>query len=325
MITAKPSSFTEGQLLDDFDGKILEAGTDWFDYNGTREAVPALRLVIGHGDNFSEIYIQHYTAGDVKNFHPTGGDESFESPHGVGPNDDAGHPTPKLIGLGFDAVGDKQFLGKSSNTGMLLSSVVSAGLPEDRLESGNYKEALTGLVCHFMRQVVPEKPGSHKGTPEKGKANTRLQTVLLVSEIKAGLDGQPAAPTTTAKTTAVAAKPKPAAPVAPVAKPAPAKPTAPTATTTAPAPSAPAAGALDPADYDEALQQLVLAELTKTAEDGETLVYAAGLKKGGLIPIAFNGITKDAKFRTFATKRVMDPAFLSSGPWTYENGVLSLG
>lgn len=310
MISANPETFTKGgSLLDDFDGKILEAGTCLFDYNGTlAEGVPALRVVIGHGENFAELVIEHYTAGDVKNFVPSMGDgETFESPYG------AAEGATRTMGMGFDQVGDKGFLNESTKTGLLIAACVNAGLDPAKLDTGNYYEALTGLLCHWMRRNLPERTGGKALTQDPAKAGKKKfpEQILEPSEIKEGV--AKAKPAAAAKPAAVNAAKKPA-PAATAAKP----------QAAAAAPSAPAAtngggATLDPAEYDEAITKIILGKITAEGADGT-------IKKRDLVQLLYGSIKTDTTFRTAATKRAIQGDFLAGGPWSFDeaSGVLSV-
>lgn len=283
-VSANPDTFTAG-LIDDFDGKIIEARTNLFTYPGTAIEVPALKVVIGYGEGFTELYEQQYAAGDMKNFVPT---------------DD---------NLAFDQVGDRGFLAKSSNLGMLIASLVNSGFPKALLDAGDYN-VLDGTVCHFLRQQQAESKNK-VANPEGGDQPAKKRDILLVSEVKA-LPGGKAV--TGAKATTATAKPKPG-PVA-VPKPAAATPT--------PAAAAPAADAGDTAVLDEKLQELLMEALMES-DDAGNLKRPDGIKKKDLVPLVFKAHAKsDGATRNYVTKRVVQPEFLSSGPWSFVADVLAM-
>lgn len=306
MISANPDTFTEGgSLLDDFDGKVLEAGTCLFDYNGTiAEGVPALRLVIGHGEGFAEVVIEHYTAGDVKNFVPSMGEgETFESSYGLPAG--AAEGTTRTMGMGFDQVGDKGFLNKSTKTGMLIAAFVNAGLEGAVLDTGNYYAALTGKLAHWMRRTLPERTGGKALTQDPAKAGKKKfpEQILEPVELK--------------EQAAAAAKPKPAATAA-AKKPAPATAAKPAAAQATATPAAETNGASVPeAEYDDKIVEIILKKLTEEGGSGT-------IKKRDLVQLLYGSIKTDPKFRSAATKRAVSPDFLAAGPWSVEGDVLSV-
>lgn len=286
-IGLNPDAFTEGQLLDNFTGIIKEARTSLFTYPGTTVEGPSLKLTIGHGEGNAEIYEQQYSAGRMADFVPT------------------------EDGTGFDGVGDKTSLSKSSNVGMLIMSLVNSGFPKALLDVGDFT-VLDGTLCHFLREVQPERAGIANPEGADGKKKGP-RTVLLVSEVKALPGGKPA--TATKTTTAAAKKPGPVAvPAAAKATPAP-----------APAPAAAAAPAGDAAALDEKLRDFLMEKLTESNEAGD-LVRPNGLKKKELVPLVFSTYKADAVMRNYGTKRVVQAEFLAAedAPWSFADDVLAM-
>lgn len=309
MIGMKPSDMGEGGLFDNTKAKILEAGTCLLSYNNSAIEVPALRLVLGFGEDWGATeatrYIQHYSAGDLSNFTPTVGEEAFVS--GI---------DEVTLGFGFDAVGSRGSLVKTSNAGMLMASMVAAGFDEDRFSNGNLTEALTGQVFHFKRQVQPDRPGIVNPEEESGGKKKGPRTILLVSEyFGEGAEEAPAPAKVAAKPGPKPAAPKPAAP-----KPATAPKAAVPAKAAAPVAAPPAAEGVDTEEMDARLVVTIM-ELLETLP-GKTI------KRPGLVTALYRGPLKnDPALRTYAGTRALEAAFLQAGAdagnWTYENSTLT--
>lgn len=279
-ISANPETFTEGGLIDDFDGIIIEARTNLFTYPGSNVEIPALRLLIGHGEGDAERHEQQYSAGDLKNF------------------------VPSEDQLGFDQVGDRGYLVKTSNLGMLLSSLVAGGFPKALLDAGEYN-VLDGTRCHFMRQVQQERKGlaNPEGAEDKKKGP---RTILLVSEVKELPGGKKA----TAPKPAAAAKPVAAKPATTTAAPKPAA---------APAAAAPAA---DAGELEGKLQEFLMEKLVEVNDAGE-LARPDGIKKKELLPLVMAEYKTNPPMRNFGVKRVVQQDFLAGGPWQFADDVLT--
>jgi hypothetical protein len=306
-VSGNPQTFTEGALLDDVDARIAKVRTNLFTYEGTSTTVPAACVTFLYGPNRDQEYVQQYSAGDIRDFVPDG-------PEGG-------------TGTGFNAVGERGVLSKGSNWGRFLLSLAANGFPVERLDPGDFS-VLEGTDVHLLREVQKTFTGSRSAAPNKEqkddgpaaaggpKPKEKDRTILLVSAIHALPGAQPGTGTATAtKPTATAGAKK--APTPPATKPAPASHPTPAHTAT-PAPATAVAEApTETADQDEALRGVLLGILGEAGDKG--------LKKKELVPKVYTAITNDAIFRNWAAKRVVMDDFLSTGPWTYDNGVVTLG
>lgn len=314
MISANPNTFVEGGFLDDVDVEILEAGTCLWDYAGTRkEDSPALRVVYGYGE--SQTRIEYYSAGDLKHFVPTTGQEAFQSSYGAAEGETV------EIGMGFDAVGDKPGLGKGTKTGHLLLSCVNSGMPPESFDSGNLYAALTGVKGHVNLMPMPEmKERANAPNAEKreGGGPRKPATVLCFTSITAypGMK-QGAKPSGQGKPAAAA---KAQAAKAPAATPAAAKAQTPAAAAVSATPTANAVeGALTEViakdTYTDKAQEMVLGVLDRQG--------GAPLFKRDLMGKLFPLVKIDTQFRNWLAQNVTKDDFLGNGPWVYADDQLT--
>lgn len=312
MISANPNTFVQGGFLDDVDVEILEAGTALWDYAGTRkEDSPALRIVYGYGE--SQQRIEYYSAGELKHFVPTSGEEAFQSPYGA----EEGQTVE--IGKGFDAVGDRQGLGTGTKTGHFLTHLVNAGMPPESFDSGDLHAALTGIKGHVNLMPMPEmkeRAGAPNAEKREGGQARKPATVLVFTTLtwypgmkqaaKPSGQGKPAAAASAKAPTGQAAKPAKTA-------------ATPAAPTTTPAPAAAAAGTVTPltaviapAEYaDKAVEMVVQA------------LDAGPLFKKDLMGKLFPAVKIDTQFRNWIAQNITKDDLLSTGPWTYANDQLT--
>ena len=190
-------------------------------------------------------------------------------------------------------VGAANSIRLSSNGGILLQALVGVGFPADKL--GDDISILDGLQAHFIQTPAPERKGVKK-TPKQKEKEEKYgpPTILVISEIlvlpwEKKAAGKPAA------------KAKPAgAPKAAAAKPKAAAPTP---------EAAPEAGGVE-----EKATEIVMGILA----EGE------GLTKKELTPKIFKVMADDPD-RNKVIQLTFKDEFLAGGPWSYDDGVLSLG
>lgn len=160
-VSMNPNTHEEGGgLLSDEDVKVLSARyVDDFNYNGTQPATVALKLSM-NCDKYENPIDQHYALGRV-------------SDGWVAVND----------GKGADNTQGKAPK-KSSNFSTLMASLVEAGFPVDKLDSGD-ASVLDGLQCHVVRKKIAR---TFRDREDDGKG----QECLVVTKINA-LPGETAA------------------------------------------------------------------------------------------------------------------------------------
>lgn len=184
-------------------------------------------------------------------------------------------------------VGAANSIRLTSNGGIFLGALVGVGFPADKL--GDEISVLDGLQAHFIQTPLPERKGLKKNKEQVAREEKYgPPTILVVSDIIA-LPWEKAKP--------AGGKAKPAAKAAAAAK---AKPAA---------KAAPEAGGIE-----EKATEIVMGILA----EGE------GLTKKELTPKIFKVMADDVD-RNKVIQLTFKDEFLSSGPWSYEDGVLSLG
>lgn len=150
----KPGSFVEGGgLISDVDVVFQEVKFAMWDYNGSIPvANPAVMVKMTEEDGTE--HVQYWSAGQSKDW--------------VASDDGK-----KLV-----AVGNASGINSSSNAGILLTSIINAGFPEDRVtdDIGVFQ----GMKCHVIRQAAPKR-----NVVKQPRADGRVyeDTVLIVSKI----------------------------------------------------------------------------------------------------------------------------------------------
>lgn len=147
----KPSTFTQGGLIDDVDVDFTEARFVEWDYGGTID-VMALAFCLKMADDEGTEHIQYYSAGDIKNWEPS----------------EDGHCLVR--------VGSATTINDSSNFSQLVASLVNSGFPEDKIDDD--ATIFEGMRCHVRRVAQPKRTGLIN--KQDGE---RERTVLLVTEI----------------------------------------------------------------------------------------------------------------------------------------------
>jgi len=192
-LSLRPSTFTAGGIIDDIDAVISRARFVTFDFNGQSEDKTCLALTLT--DNDGTEHIQYWSAGDPQYFVPS-----------VDPKNE------DLNGITIVPVGDKKALNGGTNCALLINSLVNAGFPEDKLESGDVRE-LEGAKVHVNQMPAPKRSNMPTKPGQKQRDNP---TILLVTAVLA----LPGESTTTSKTSAKpgAATTKPGSAVKPGAQ-----------------------------------------------------------------------------------------------------------
>lgn len=128
-----PNTFTEGGgILDDTDGTVVDAKWQIFAYGGKAQPAPGLFMTIEHDNGGkTEESEQFWSCGSSKDWQPSRDGKSISSPTGK---------------AGFV---------KSSNVAILISSLVEAGFPEDKL--GIDPTVFVGLNAHWLRKANPDR------------------------------------------------------------------------------------------------------------------------------------------------------------------------
>lgn len=148
----RPSDMTEGGgLLDDVDVTITEARFVTWDYQGKAAPVPALKMTMApdEGDPVD----QYWSVGKAIDWAPTPDGKSLVK------------------------IGQASALNVGSNFGILISSLINAGFPEDKLEEDI--DILDGLQCHVIRVAAPKRTG----LASSQRADGREATILTVDSI----------------------------------------------------------------------------------------------------------------------------------------------
>jgi hypothetical protein len=191
-INLNPESFIEGSgLIDDCDAVVKEARFDMFDYNGTADPTPALKLVLDVAGDETE---QYWSMGRSEDWIPS----------------DDGKQLLK--------VGTANSIRLTSNGGIFLQTLVGVGFPAEKL--GSDISVLDGLEAHFIQTPAPERKGVKK-TPKQKEKEEKYgpPTILVISEILTLPWEKKAAGKPKGKAKPAGAPPKAAA--KPAAKPAP--------------------------------------------------------------------------------------------------------
>jgi len=152
MVSIRPSEMTEGGAVPvDQNLRVKEARFVLFDYQGKAKTTTAAMLVLVSDDGVE--YIQHYSAADPTRF------------------------IPSQDGKQLIAVGSASSISKSSNFHMLMSNLVSAGFPENKL--GSDISALEGLYAYWIGVPEPSRPGLQRTAEQE----SRQKVVLCPSQI----------------------------------------------------------------------------------------------------------------------------------------------
>lgn len=151
----RPETYTTGGLIDDIDVSFKKLRFVEWDYGG-KISSQALALCLEMEDAEGEDHIQYFSAGDLKNWQPS-------------------EDGKRLVRSGAATT-----LNDSTNMSQLISSIINAGYPENKLDED--VSAFEGMYCHVLRKAQPKRTGLIK--PSEGESeNNREKTILLVTEI----------------------------------------------------------------------------------------------------------------------------------------------
>ncbi len=150
----KPSEFVEGGgLVSDVDVVLADVKFVLWDYNG-RVPVPNPAIMAKMVEDEGTEHVQYWSAGQSKDW------------------------MPSEDGRRLVAVGSGSGLNSGSNAGILLTSIVNAGFPEDKI--GDDITVFQGTKCHVVRTAAPKR-----NIVKEPRADGRVyeDTVLTVSKI----------------------------------------------------------------------------------------------------------------------------------------------
>jgi hypothetical protein len=180
-----------GGLLDDCVVRFSNARFAMYNYQG--KSVPAPGLIV----DFESVDDTPIPDEQVEQFWACGSGKDWN---------------PSADGKRLDSPSNKSGIVKSSNLGMLIESLIGAGLAEDVLVKAEADiSALNGLTVHVKRQQVDRKMSNPKRDKD---GQIILPTVLLVDEIVSVPGGKSAAKAGNGAKGAAAASTDPAAAVA---------------------------------------------------------------------------------------------------------------
>ena len=152
-VSLNPETFSEGGgLIDDVDVTFSNCQFEMKDLAGGTNLNPYLSIDLESDD------------GTVTQYWSCGGKDKF-----VTSND----------GKALVAVGTATTVNKGSNLGILLTSLVNAGFPPDKI--GEDIDIMDGMKCHVIRVPEPKRPGLKRNKRADGKEYDR--TILTVSKI----------------------------------------------------------------------------------------------------------------------------------------------
>lgn len=185
-LSLRPSTFTAGgSLIDDVDATVIRARFEMFDYGGKSDSVPSPTLMLILKDKEDVEHTQYYSAGDASRFAPSEDNNA------------------DLNGINLVPLGDNSAMNGGCNAALLLNSLVQAGFPEDKLDSGDSR-VLEGLVGHWNRVPQPKRSNLPK------KEGQREAMILICSSI-ISLPGEAKPKPNAVKSGATATKNTPAA------------------------------------------------------------------------------------------------------------------
>jgi hypothetical protein len=151
MVSLRPSDAVEGgSLLDEADVFVKESKFVAYDFNGRSDKDRACLLWLLEDADGKE-HPQYWSFGDIDRFAPSEDGDTLV------------------------AVGSAKQLTNSTNGVFMLTSVINAGFPEDRVTGS--AGVFAGLYCHMRRVPQPKREGL---APQAG---ARELTVLVVDKI----------------------------------------------------------------------------------------------------------------------------------------------
>ena len=151
-----PENFTAGTgLLDDVDVEFKEVRVSMFDYNGKALNGPVPALQVTMEVEGGEDHVQYYSMGKASDWQPS---------------DD---------GCSVVAVGKATAIANNSNAAILISSLVNAGFPVNKIDDD--VRCFEGLKAHMTRVPAPKRGTQPKAPREDGRVFD--DTILTVGTI----------------------------------------------------------------------------------------------------------------------------------------------
>lgn len=149
-----PDTFQEGGgLLDNVDVKWKEIRAVMWDYNGTiPQEVPAVCIIM-EVEDAEEPVEQYFSCGGAKDW------------------------SPSKDGTKLVSVGEAKGINKTSNFGILLTSLVEAKFPVAKMNTDDLT-IFEGLECHMVRQKEPERKGLVRALRADGKVFEKTNLVV---------------------------------------------------------------------------------------------------------------------------------------------------
>ena len=141
-----PESYMEGGgLINDVDVRWKECRFELWDYNGkVPVAVPALKVTMDViGDDEAVEVVQYFSAGNAKDW------------------------TPSKDGRKLVSVGAASGITKTSNLAILITSLIEAKFPPDKIEEDC--TIFEGMEAHMVRVKAPERKGLVRTPRADGK------------------------------------------------------------------------------------------------------------------------------------------------------------
>jgi hypothetical protein len=147
-----PESYSEGGgLLDNVNVVWKEVRFEMWDYNGmVPQAVPAMKIVM-ETEEAGEA-TQYFSAGSAKDWQPS------------------------QDGIRLVATGGATGINKTSNMAILISSLVEAGFPPEKIE--DECTVFEGLECHMVRVPAPKRTGIVNTPRADGKVFEKTNLVV---------------------------------------------------------------------------------------------------------------------------------------------------
>lgn len=156
-VSLNPSDAIAGGLLDDVTVRWDNPHFEMYDYDGkVATAVPALGVTLVDVDT-DEATEQYWSMGQAKDW------------------------APSEDGSQLVSVGSATQLRSSSNGMIMLTSLLNAGFPPDKL--GTDISDLDGLVAHMIRVDAPKRTGLAKAKKKGDDGREYTDTILTVDEI----------------------------------------------------------------------------------------------------------------------------------------------
>lgn len=165
----RPSDFSEGGgLLDDANVLWKELEFTTFDFNsGTEKPVLKITMEDLDSDKGDDI-VQYFSCGSEEMWQPS--DDGRELEYIGKPRKDGSEPN----------------INKGTNFGILITSLIEAGYPEDQLETDC--TTMQGLKCHMVRVPAPKRKNSSAFQRDDDRPQTNL-IVETIIELPGGKKG----------------------------------------------------------------------------------------------------------------------------------------